>query len=859
MKKIYLVLMGVAALSFATLSCSKEVADPSLQEQNQKEETVKEEPAKEDPSGDTPVPEGMIRLTFGVSQEGDASANEGDDTKTTWDGTTHGWSEGDQIRIFWGTGAEEFVDATVKNNQVDAVVGDADNYYAVYPATAANDFVLNDDGTIDVSIPKEQDGTFASANKMVAKTTKSAASFAFKNVTHIFKFHLTSACNYDDFAFTSNENAKLIVDAIGVTFDGSNDISLGASKTHYNTFGNTHSKYVYLNDLAANSDYYFAVVPDSDFSTGFGVKGHINESADTYDLGAISKGEITTTRSKITNLGNLDGMIHADWFFAPSGTGKGTSWEDAGGLDLFLSLIKYKTNDKGVNSTWRLKNAKLHFKEGTYNIEEANGGSLTFQSGSWDESAEDKYKVKNITVIDGGYPASNTGTSLDGQDAKNCPTKFICKQTAQNDRIFYFNGCSINDLQFKGITFTANPSASNNNTRGVAFFFNSTTSGKVSFDNCYFTGLISASTNGGGAIDFNSTGELTVNFSNCTFSSNTANATSSNYGGGAVVVEQGTSTVINFDRCIADGNTSTSANGQGGFLYQKGGTVTITNSEIKNSSATKRGGGIYCVGTAADATITNTLFDDNDAENGGAIAADDGAGIFINKCKFINSDAKNGAAIRTATHSGTDVNKILIFNSLFSNNTSTQGTNTQSGGIIQGTGYCSIVLANSTVCNNTTNELNSAVTTSKYDSADHAKLYVVSSTIADNTRDLTRTSKTIEVHNSIIKGLADHPLNVIIEKTFWYGHLYAEDRDHKTDNVEFYLGAFDPEKGVYPLVPSYSNVYEAGMTVGELQAMSFSNITLTDEQKALLANDQKGNERKGTIMGAYVKTTDPTE
>lgn len=116
MKKIYLVLMGVAALSFATLSCSKEAVDPSRQEQNQKEETVKEEPAKEDPSGDTPVPEGMIRLTFGVSQEGDASANEGDDTKTTWDGTTHGWSVGDKIRIIVGEGDVEgtdYVDADV--------------------------------------------------------------------------------------------------------------------------------------------------------------------------------------------------------------------------------------------------------------------------------------------------------------------------------------------------------------------------------------------------------------------------------------------------------------------------------------------------------------------------------------------------------------------------------------------------------------------------------------------------------------------------------------------------------------------------------------------------------------------------
>ena len=110
MKKFYLILMGVAVLSFATLSCSKEAVDPSQQEQNQKEETAKENPTSEGSSDETPVPEGMIRLTFGVSQEGDAPAADGEDTKTSWDGATHTWSDGDQIRIIFGEGDVEGTD-----------------------------------------------------------------------------------------------------------------------------------------------------------------------------------------------------------------------------------------------------------------------------------------------------------------------------------------------------------------------------------------------------------------------------------------------------------------------------------------------------------------------------------------------------------------------------------------------------------------------------------------------------------------------------------------------------------------------------------------------------------------------------
>lgn len=936
MKKFYLILMAVTALSLVTLSCTKELADPSQQEQIQKEE----DPAK-DAGEEQTIPEGMISLTFGVSQEGDAAASD-EDTKTSWNGTTHAWSEGDKIRIFWGTGSKEYVDAEVKNDKVTALVGDAAYYYAVYPASDADsDFVLNDDGKIDVSIPKEQNGTFASANKMVARTAKAEASFAFKNVTYIFKFSLTSACAYDNFVFTSNENAKLIVDAIGVTFNDSNEISLGASTTSYSTFGNTHSKYVYLNNLTAGSDYYFAVVPGAVFTTGFGVKAHINGSTseDDYDLGALSKANITTTRSHIVDLGNLDEMIHADWFFAPDGTGKGTSWEDAGGLNLFLSLLTSKTNDNGVNSTWRLKNAKLHFKEGTYNIEEANGGTLTFQSGAWDQAAEDKYKVKNVTVIDGGYPSSNTGTSLAGQDVKNCPTKFICNQSANNDRIFYFNGCVINDLQFKGITFTANPSASNNNSRGVAFFFNSTTSGKVTFDNCYFTELVSASTNGGGAIDFNSTGELSVSFSNCTFTSNAATSTKDNYGGGAIVIEQGESTVISFDKCVADGNTSSSANGHGGFIYQKGGTINITDCEIKNSSAAKRGGAIC---TNAVLNVDNTTFASNSASNGGAIHTEAGTVNISGNTTFSKNSATNGGAIRssgpvvlnidnatftenTATNgggiafeydAGASVNvtnsifransnsailnkgamKVVgcvfesnstedkgsaiytvgangktaiakIFNSQFEGNESTptdgSGSNMKGCTVITGS-YAYALVANSTFSGNIEHSKSHGVISPGTSTS--TKVYVVSSTLSENLfsdgsstsagPDFARTTSYLLVYNTISTNTAESIANVVVQNSIFKLRCFKDNRNTFEDLAAFGLGTYS--NGVYPLDATYSDAYNKGMEVADIQALTYDgNITLTEEEKALLAKDQKGNDR-GTIMGAYVKTTAPT-
>ena len=186
MKKFYLILLGVATLSFATLSCSKEAADPSQQEQSQKEENPKEDTTPENPTGedDTPVPEGMVRLTFGVSHEGDAPATEPEteDSKTSWDGSTHAWSEGDRIRILWGTGDSDYKDVEIVENKVtldikEAVLDEIEFFYAVYPAELSSDFVLND-GTIDFCVRRYQDGTFASANKMVARAAKTSAILA---------------------------------------------------------------------------------------------------------------------------------------------------------------------------------------------------------------------------------------------------------------------------------------------------------------------------------------------------------------------------------------------------------------------------------------------------------------------------------------------------------------------------------------------------------------------------------------------------------------------------------------------------------------------------------------------------------
>ena len=70
----------------------------------------------------------------------------------------------------------------------------------------------------------------------------------------------------------------------------------------------------------------------------------------------------------------------------------------------------------------------------------------------------------------------------------------------------------------------------------------------------------------------------------------------------------------------------------------------------------------------------------------------------------------------------------------------------------------------------------------------------------------------------------------------------------------FSLGNFNETKGVYPLNSSYNAEYGLGMSADDLKKLTFTNISLSPEQTKLLAEDQKGNERTGNIMGAYVLT-----
>ncbi len=153
-----------------------------------------------------------------------------------------------------------------------------------------------------------------------------------------------------------------------------------------------------------------------------------------------------------------------------------------------------------------------------------------------------------------------------------------------------------------------------------------------------------------------------------------------------------------------------------------------------------------------------------------------------------------------------------------------------------------------------------------------AFVYLVSCTLSENLisngestsfgKDIARTTALITVHNTISTNTPANIANVNRDYSIFTLRRFVENKDTYVDMDAFSLGNFNETNGVYPLNSNYnySTHYTKGMSADDLKKLTFTNITLTDEQKALLGKDQKGNDRGDSkIMGAYVLTTAPTE
>lgn len=875
MKKIFRLFAAFAAATMA-FSCIEE-ANPDA-------------PTTE--NGATSYDGPMITLTFSVDEL----------TKTSYDKENgHQWSKGDKIKIVYGEEADAYAVAEVVNGEVTAEVGDVETYYAVYPETAEHRFDKPADSDVakfSVRIPRNQDGTFATANLMSAQTTRENLGFDFKNLTHILKFELKEGHGFDVIEFCANtENiitGRYFVDVTG------EDVEMV-----YNSAGSTNSKYITVNKLSdKNGVFYVGLLPGADMSTGIVIRA--KKKGEDYKYFAISKNALTTTRSAITPIGAVDGYLRENvWYITENGTGDGSKDNPAGISKLIEIMSKIDLNDGTKTKTmhqWRLCDAEVYLAAGTYNIPEANNNS-TFEPNGLTEYADLTIKGEEGTVL----------TTV----------------AAQNVRIFRFNNAKVGTVTFENITFQGTGETGAISV-GVGTYCSGSTAGTFNYNNCTFTGFNNSGTNNGAVILCANDGERVLNFSGCTFENNLCNSA---YG---AIGNAGSKSTINFSNCTFKNNAAK----YGAVLYTSAGVVNCTDCEFTSNTATNGGaayinggtvlfgedceftsnvattdvdktdafGGAICV-KKGDVTIDGATFTENSAQNyGGAVHAS-GVEILVKNSSFVGNTCACGGALSneigvmtvdgcsfkengsvsksgmggaivtydeypkavypigaTSQKSGNatvetgKIATLYVYNSEFDGNyyykdittaTDVNGTAGQ-GAAIQVHGLGKMALVNCTFANHIGSF--GGIVRCRASAAPGSTVYMINCT-GNTLKTYHNQNSTAYIYNSITSGYGSGGTHV----TKYYNsikgtELWQADGTKAAEAVVFadQIGAF--ANGVFPAMGAAAT---SGMSSTDLAALGaegsalMTAMPLFDATK--LTVDQKGNSRVGkTIMGAYV-------
>ena len=228
-----------------------------------------------------------------VSQvEFTASFGEAPVVKTQLSGTSVLWNAGDEIKILWDGGSTTAqADKAGATANFPATVGNASEYFAVYPSSAS---VSLSSGTLAVVVPSEQNGAFEDANIAIAKT--SAQSMVFKNLCALGKFTLTRS-DIARVVFRGHENAPLAGNAT-LSIDGSGIPSASSVASPVDSIVITPSS----GSAFAAGDYYFSAIPGNLSAVSFKLT---TVSGNTI-LGKAKSSSATLARSEALNFKTLD-------------------------------------------------------------------------------------------------------------------------------------------------------------------------------------------------------------------------------------------------------------------------------------------------------------------------------------------------------------------------------------------------------------------------------------------------------------------------------------------------------------------------------------------------------------------------
>ena len=191
-------------------------------------------------------------------------------TKTAIESGHTVWSDGDRIRVFYGNG--EFKSAGMKDGAGTqtatflAPVPEADDYYAVYPASATSTMPKAD--SLTITIPCAQTGSFASGHFAVAKGRDRV--FDFDNINCFIKIVVHKA-----------EYTRIVVESqAGNPLTGSVGVSFVDGAAVVGAFTRDYSSSAEINPMRTipPGDLYLSVLPGVNHIRGLVIKCYYGDT-----------------------------------------------------------------------------------------------------------------------------------------------------------------------------------------------------------------------------------------------------------------------------------------------------------------------------------------------------------------------------------------------------------------------------------------------------------------------------------------------------------------------------------------------------------------------------------------------------
>lgn len=687
-KSLYNLCILAAMTSMAMVACSKvdEPIGPNEDpEVNETPETPTEDPDKTE--GEYTVFAEIENAIYTKTSLGEA-----DDAGNR----QVSWTAKDAIKIVYNGGSTTAVtdsEGTSASFSFDAPAGDI---WMTYPSTAETS--LNE-GVLSMTIPAEQDGSFAKHGYLVTKANTAQENVLFYNACSMFKIVVADPSIKK--AVIKGNNEEPVAGVVSYNWTSANEVPT------FDVTGATETSLTVTFDGVG--EYLVAALPGLTLENGVTINFY--RENDEPAAGNATTSSLTVARASIASFGSTDAICNRYVSATASGEGNGRTPQTAWNA---TQLAAFLINEPAIDATKQnaLNGLTIRLAAGTYNLDTAFDARLTTKNlsiigetgtilngnghqvliSNKDERDNTTLKFENITFT-GGVMSTDHGGVIKHRNGtiiyKNCTftgNKQTNEKAEKNAGVFnlyhkanaivencyFYNNTSTGaggvvymsqpdaSIRFTGCQFGDGTEANQNTATngGVASF----TKGTVTFENCTFDKNIA--TGSGGVIHLPSGSIAKVTISNCTFTNNQAK-----YAGVGALYD-GT-TILSGNKFI-----STTATGNSGvFLIKGSANVTDNSSTFQSNTASTWGGAVVVEGTATVKFEGSSFGVDGDASkkntagSGGGAMNLNGGTVTLVKCGFYGNESKDGAAIRRG-ESDTDC-KLTIQGCEFKNNNAT--------------------------------------------------------------------------------------------------------------------------------------------------------------------------------------------